>query len=38
LLVIRIRNSNVVNNFEHDAEKDISALEGGNYQRLEKLA
>jgi hypothetical protein len=27
----------LVNNFEHAAEKDISALEGGNKQRLEKL-
>jgi hypothetical protein len=38
LLAIRIRNRNVVNIFEHAAEKDISALEGGNKQRVEKLA
>jgi hypothetical protein len=38
LLVIRIRNGDDVNNSELAAEKDNSAIEGGNDQRLEKLA
>jgi hypothetical protein len=38
LLAVRIGNSNVVNNFEHAAQKDIPALEEGNKQILEKLA